>query len=282
MSARRARRALAAGVGAASVLIWTAQPARAEDKQVCLTSYVEAQKSRLHGALGRAAEELARCGESRCPAAVRDDCVRWLAEVQAATPSVVLSFTDGQGRDRGDVTVRIDGKLRATSLEGRALALDPGAHDFVLRSAEGVEIVQRLVVREGEHDRRIAFVAPAAQAHGTVARSRPVPTAVWPLVGVGAAGVATWAGFGLAALYAHPGLESTLSACKPSCPASDVHTVRTRFLVADVAAGVGLASLAGAAYLFFTRPEKPAIAGPLALDVTLSPAGGGGRFAWTF
>ena len=222
--------------------------------------------------------ELTHCGSSVCPAAVRDDCARWFAEVQAATPSLVVSFTDADGTERGDVSVAIDGETRAATLDGRALPVDPGAHRVLVSTARGERFSTSVLVREGEHDRRIDVQAPPRTP---AAPPRPVPPLAWGLGGVGLAGLATWGGFGLAALYAHPGLESTLSRCKPSCSSSDVSTVRTRFAVADIAAGVGVVSLAGAAYVFFTRP---AVSGSPAIrpELSFGPSQLGGSLRLTF
>ncbi len=260
--------------------------ARADEKAVCFSSYVDAQRDRKDGHLRKAASELTRCGSSLCPGAVRDDCVRWYTEVQAATPSLVVSFTDREGHDRSDVTLGVDGERRATSLDGRALAVDPGAHRLIITTPRGEAYSTRVLVREGEHDRRVMVQAPAAYV--SVAGSvRPVPPLAWALGGVGLAGLATWGGFGLAALYAHPGLESTLSACKPSCSSSDVSTVRTRFIVADIAGGLGLVSLAGAAFVFFTRPSLRDRAGDsvgwrFQPDLDVSAGGLRGALRWSF
>ena len=199
----------------------------------------------------------------------------WYAEVQAATPSLVVSFTDAGGRERSDASVTIDGEPRAPTLDGRALPVDPGTHRVELRVASGERFLATVLVREGERDRRVDVRAPVPEI--AVRRSRPVPPLTWALGGVGVAGVATWGTLGLVALYAHPGLESTLSSCKPGCPSSDVSTVRTRFAVADVAAGLGVLSLAGAAFVFFTRPTvtdaprvKPDVSfGPGGFDASL-------------
>jgi hypothetical protein len=253
----RAARPVVALVVAALALLSVPREARAGEKLVCLSSYVAAQEDRKDAHLRQAAIELTRCGNAECPGAVRDDCVRWYAEVEAETPSLVIAFIDAEGRDRNDVAVDIDGERRGTSLDGRALLVDPGAHQVQLTTASGVYRTS-VLVRQGEHDRHVTVRAPpAADAAANVGMRRPVPPLAWLLGGVGVAGLATWGGVGLAALYAHPGFETTLAQCKPSCSAGDVSTVRTRFAVADIAAAVGVVSFAGAAYVFFTRPSLP-------------------------
>lgn len=277
----------AAGAAAvASSFLAAPRLARADDKAVCFSGYVDAQRDRKDGHLRKAASELTRCGSSLCPGAVRDDCVRWYAEVQAATPGLVVSFTDSDGKDRSDVTVTLDGERRASSLDGRALPVDPGAHRLVITTPRGEAYSTRVLVREGEHDRRVMVQAPPRFVP-VAGSAPPVPPLAWALGGVGIAGLAAWGGFGLAALYAHPGLESTLSACKPGCSSSDVRTVHTRFVIADVAGGLGLVSLAGAAFVFFTRPtshERAAASTGWTFqpDLGVSADGVRGTVRWTF
>ena len=273
---------LAVAMAVSCALTAVPRRARADEKSVCLESYVSAQKDRRSAHLREAAIELTRCGASACPGTLRDDCVRWYAEVQAATPSLVISFTDRDGKDRSDVAVTVDGERRAGALDGRALAVDPGTHRLALMTVGGESFATAVLVREGEHDRRVIVQAPPRAAAGVSGGSRPVPPLAWTLGGVGLAGLATWGGFGLAALYAHPGLDTDLARCKPSCASGDVSTVRSRFIVADVGAGVGLLTLAGAAFVLFTRPSATPATTALVPDVSFGREGVRAAIGWTF
>src|SRR5262249_6064277 len=84
--------------------------------------------------------------------------------------------------------------------------------------------------------------------------------------------------------------NSLSSSCAPFCSDAEVGEVRTRYILADVALGVGAASLVTAAALFFTRPESPARAASrpagTALDLQawqaweVRPRPGGATFGW--
>lgn len=240
------------------LLVTTTATSRADeeqDKRVCLSSYVEAQTARQDGKLHASRQALVLCGAATCPAAIRADCVRWLGEVDEAMPTIVLSCTGPDGRDRTDARVSIDGHLLAGHLDGRAVGVDPGAHVLRFELPEGGSVEKRIVAREGEHDRPVPGTFPLARHESPTPERppRPVPLASWILggVGVGALGVsATFAGI---AWFGDPGWNS-LQSCRGACNADDVSTVRTRFAVADVTAAVGVVALAIAAYLYLDRP----------------------------
>jgi hypothetical protein len=244
-----------------------------DDKRTCLSSYVQAQAARQDGKLRASRQSLAQCGAATCPLLIRNDCVRWLREVDDALPTVVLSCTGPDGRDRADARVTMDGAAVATRLDGHAMPVDPGDHVFRFELPEGGSIEQRAVVREGEHDRAIAGAFPrvASTSTGTTpvpAAARPVPTAVWILGGVGAASLAVSAVFASLAWFARPGWF----ACNHSCSQDDVNSVKTRFAVADVTGGIAIAALGAAAWLYFTRPAR-AEATPPQIGVTVAPQG---------
>ena len=212
---------------------------------------------------------------------IRNDCVRWLREVTDATPTVVLSATGPDGRDRSDVRVSVDAQPLASHLDGRPVAVDPGEHLFRFELGDGASVEKRVLVREAEHDRAVTATfersAPPPASAGTIGTvTRPVPTAAWVLGGVGATALLTSATFAGLAWFASPGWVSSQS-CKPGCSRSDVAIVQQRFAVADVTGALGLASVAAAAYFFLTRPERPAppvslTLAPRAVAVDLSGA----------
>lgn len=96
-------------------------------------------------------------------------------------------------------------------------------------------------------------VAPATteQPASPSTGSRPVPTAVWILGGIGIAGVGSFLGFGLSGLSQRSDLDDR---CKPSCPANDVDAMQRTYLIADISLAVGAVALAAALFVYFTRP----------------------------
>jgi hypothetical protein len=256
------------GLGAlvALAMITGAGAARAEpSKEECLTSFVEGQKARRSSELVRALEALHTCAAASCPAKIRVACAGWVAEVEPSVPTVVLAALGPDGRDLVDARVTIDGHPVDEALDGKARAIDPGVH-VVRWVAPGLgEVSQRIVIHEGEKNRRVVarfvpLATPVPRSAPRAAVTRPIPTIVYALGGVTVAGAAVFTFFGLSGRYGDPSL-ATLERCKPDCLATHpdaVQGVKTKFLVADIGLVTGLVSLGLGAYFFATRPSVSA------------------------
>jgi hypothetical protein len=235
-------------------------PARADlsgDKQACADAYEQGQRLRRDRALLESRARFVTCSRV-CPPALQSECAGWLDEVNRALPTVVLGARLADGSDVVDVHVLLDGRPFTDRLDGKAVELDPGEHTFSFRAARGETIEEHVVVREGEKERALAVVlgspapAPAQSSPpGTPPVTRPIPVAVWALLGLGAAGLGSFAGFGLAG---HSEQSSTLDACRPNCSPTQANDVLEKYRVADVSLGVAGAALAAATVLFLVRP----------------------------
>jgi hypothetical protein len=106
-----------------------------------------------------------------------------------------------------------------------------------------------------------------------------VPTAVYPLLGVGVAGLA---GFGVFAALGKSKQSDLEGSCSGHCSDADVSPMKTSYLIGDISAGVGVAALVGAAIVYMTRPAtKEATPGP-SLSVATGPVGTGAGAARSF
>ncbi len=256
-----ARLGLVAAMLSTSALAFADSPS----KEQCINAYQGAQVDMKQSALGAAREKLALCLSDGCPRSLQTDCALWLKEVDARRPSVVLSFKAHDGSDATGVLATIDGKPAAGKTDGRAFDVDPGEHVFVFLPQGEPAVSVKAVIREGEKSQRVAGVSsrhvaqPAREPSDprpTAARApteRPVPWPVYALGGVSLVGLGAFAGFGAAGASA----KSDLEVCRPSCLDTDVSSVRTKFIVADISLVVGVVALAGAAAFYFTRPEVP-------------------------
>lgn len=101
-----------------------------------------------------AREQLRTCGDTSCPALIRDDCAKRLDEPERAQPAIVFDAKDGAGRDLSAVHVTVDGRPFAERLDGAALKVDPGEHVFVFTVPDEPPVSQTFVVKEGEKERR--------------------------------------------------------------------------------------------------------------------------------
>jgi hypothetical protein len=270
-------------------------PAPSSSVQQCALAYENSQEHRRAGAISSARLEFARCEQDDCPAFIRSDCSRWSKEAEADQPTLIFSAKSGT-RDMLDVQVSTGGRVLVERLSERTVELDPGEYDFLFEATGGGAVVQHAVIAAGDKNRLVrAEFAPAAPVHTAAARPRRLPAAAptprmeasqseaaitpapgpgalpWLLFAVGAASVGAGGGLSVWGRSSETRLRDT---CSPNCTDSQVRAVRTKYLLADVSFGVGLASLSAAAYFFLRQPAPEHVAkGPLPLTVVASPRG---------
>lgn len=264
-------------LGAAVVtaaLVW-APEIHAQDRVACLRAYDEGQAARDERRLTRARAAFTTCASSSCPGVLRKDCLVWLDEVDMAMPSLVLRAVDGRGRDRADVRVELDGSLLMSELDGKAVAVDPGAHTLVIRAKGLPPAEQELVIAEGEKNRVLVVHLPEPEttpADTDVSSPRAAPetprppsrSLVVPLVlsgasvlALSAAGYFYWTG-----IQGGEALRDDCGSPTPSCSRRDVDDVHTKLLVGDVLLGAGLVAAAGLVlYLILSPPSSVAARG---------------------
>lgn len=274
---------------------WATDSAFADDVQGCIEAHELAQVARKEGRLLEARDKLLTCAHESCPSVLRKDCGPWLTEVTSSLPTVVVLAKGPDGSDLLDVRVSFDGKQIATSLDGRAIEVDPGVHVFRFET-DGQEPVERkVVIREGvkNHELTVRFgdvdAQPAAPSSsvGSVAdrdmeATRPVPVIVYVFGGLGVAGLATSVYFQAGGLSKRSELDDR--GCKPYCPVDDVDAAKRDILMGDIALGVGIASLGAATYFYLSRPsisDQKAGGRPL-IDVMGVPGGGMAAFRGQF
>jgi hypothetical protein len=264
----RACQSLVASLALGLAAIATAHVAHADEMDACIAAAEQSQVLRRDGHLRAAHEKLLVCARDTCPRAIHRDCKRWLGEVEVATPSVVIHAADAAGNDVLAGRVSVDGAPLEGALSGRAIPFDPGEHAIRIESG-GRVVEQRIVIRQGEHDRLITlrFAADAPPA------ARPIPAAAWVLGGVGAAGLATGAvlwGVGRgerATLYATCGVTH-------ACDEAAIDRARAKLVAGDIVFGVSLAAVGAAVWWGIAGSSAPAI------PVAATPVAGGGMMSW--
>jgi hypothetical protein len=261
--------------------------ATAAESTTCADSYEKAQEEKAAGHLKAALVQLKSCIDPTCPKFIRDDCVRWMDQTESALPTVVFAARR-DGKDLTDVEVASDGEPLLSSLDGKAVPVDPGSHDFSFSVPGFAPINRQMLIREGERNRIIdvEFGIP----HDSVASltsttsadaSRPGKPGAFTrylpygLAGLGALGVAGFALFGIEGNSQKGDLERS---CSPYCQSSQVDSVKTKYLLADTCLAVGLVSAGVATYLFLTRHSAGASGRDHATSIEFAPrtSGGGG------
>lgn len=250
----------------------------ADEKKACVAAVASAQALRAQSKLTAAREQLVICGREACPAAIRKDCQAWLPDVEGGIPTVVLG-AKLDGKDVTDVRVLEGERVVAESLDGKALALDPGPHKLRFERA-GASLDQDVVIVEGEKNRKVAVefvtvkekpVAPPPPAAPAPTPRAEIPTATWVLGGVGVVGLAGFAYFGL---KGKSEVNALRESCAPRCGKDESDAARRKYLYADIALGVSVVAI-GVAVVIAVTSSGPARETPkTALEGSVLPGGG--------
>jgi hypothetical protein len=159
-------------------LLAAAAPATADVlKAECIQANTTAQDARRDGKFSAAREQLRKCADPACPAMVRDDCTRRLDELEKAQPTIAFEVKDAAGADVTAISVTVDGKPLADTLEGKPLPVDSGKHVFAFRAAGRAPFERTFVLTEGEKGRRERIVLEAQSSPAVPTAPAPPPSA---------------------------------------------------------------------------------------------------------
>jgi len=179
----RENRILFTALSMLTTSLFAALPARAADPTTadCLSANDNSISLRSQHKLRAARAELLICAAANCPADIRNECARRVTEVNTSMPTIVFDAKDASGNDLSAVRVTMDGQVLVERLEGTALSIDPGEHNFVFETANQQPVQRQFVIREGEKERRerIQFATgqmpPVAGAAPVAAAPAPGP-----------------------------------------------------------------------------------------------------------
>lgn len=242
----------------------TAASAFADDA-ACIAASEQAIPLRSGGKLHDALKTLAICAAADCPAEVRTECTQRIEAIKSEMPSLIFSAKDGAGNDLANVKVTMDGAPLASSLDGRALVIDPGEHTFTFETPGQPPLEKKLVLRIGDRDRRENVVIgppPVVKPDAP----KPPPPSSWSTQktlaiasgGLGLVGVGLGAMFGA---YASSSQSKEKTDCSATaCPnyaqgSEDYKTAGKDATASTVAFAAGGVFLATAVVLWVTAPK---------------------------
>jgi hypothetical protein len=270
---------VSAGTLAALVLSVTTGRA-APTKEQCIDANSQAQKLRRESKLAAARQQLVSCSDPSCPTMVRGDCTTRLDEVQKAQPTLVLDVKSRSGDDLTDVKVTVDGEPFPVTLDGTAVAMDPGPHTITFEAAGFEPVTKSLVLKEAEKDRRerivlhrLPKVASDGSTTGSAGSLPDEPPSPEPshglgtqrllgvvVGGVGLAGIAVGSVFGLKAASEWSAQQSacgSASSCPDHSDAVTHHSNLTTDATISTWAFIGGGALvASGVLLFLTAPSR--------------------------
>ena len=239
----------------------------ADDKADCFDAAEKAQHLRNDKKLTEARQPLLTCSRDICPQQVRQDCVKWLNELDASTSTIVVQARDAQGKDLIDVKVYVDGKLLTPKLEGTAISVDPGAHKFRYELPDGTSQEDDVLVAEGEKNRVLrvdikgAGGGSSAQTGGNNGNTPP-PGGEQPATKgggpgpvpwiIGAVGLASLIGFGIIEIPIQSQYSDLKNGCgaTQSCTQAQESSLTSLYAPGAILLGVGIAGVVvGATWL---------------------------------
>jgi hypothetical protein len=259
--ATRSDRRISLSAGILLLVATGARSAHADSEvDACISAHADGQVLHKNKRLLAARAKFQACASDRCPGLIRDDCQRFGEQVDTSLPRLVLAASDEQGRVLTDVRVLLDNRPFVSRLDGRPLALDPGAHRLRFETTDGQSRELFVVAQENQDLRRISadFRKDNAQRPPSEPASA-VPTASYVLGGIGVLALGSFAYFGMRG-------NATKDCARP-CSQDEVDRMNSQYLIADISLGIGLVSLGAATYLLFTRPSPSA--SPSAAQVSL-------------
>jgi hypothetical protein len=253
-----------------TLLVASGPDSSASTKKECARTFELGQVSRRAGRLLEARQALIRCTQA-CPDVVKDQCARWLEELEPLIPSMVIVVRDDKGKDVAYAAIAVDQADVAASSFGQAIELDPGPHSISVTDARGSLLVrEEVVVIAGEKARRIELAvatAPVIDAPTIAVAPSPPPPAIvlseeppapgstasgpslltYLLGGTTLAAAGGSVGFGLVSHFERADL---LQNCARPCPESRLEPVHRNQIISDVflatavvALGLGVWSL---------------------------------------
>jgi hypothetical protein len=270
-------------VGASIAASLAGSDALADDRAACLQAASSGQTLRDAHKLVEARDQFRVCAGPQCPSIVQTQCAAWLADVEKALPTVVLTAKDAAGADLFDVKVSVDGAPLTARLDGAAVPLNPGPHAFHFELADGTSADQQVMVREGGKDQSIAAVLHRAGApEAPPLAAAPIPTTALPATpppsdgasqglggmriaalvvgGAGVVGVGVGSYFGLVAMSKkHDSDAQCPGGSSGPCSGTGVSLSKDAESAGNastIAFAVGLAALAGGAVLWLVAPTS--------------------------
>lgn len=228
-------------------------------KQECVLAFGESQRSRSDGKLLAARRLFVTCAREHCPEVTKRPCRKWLQEIEALVPSIIVQAKAGTGEDVVDVRVLLGDKVVKERLDGRPLELDPGTYTLRLEHPPDHPVEQRLLVVQGQRNRLVQVqlgTTPGGeptQPSSTALDADEVDEAgVSPLVwlGLGVAGVGVIVGAITGGVASSNYSELEEQCANEGCTQDEIdagelpaHISTASFVVAGVGAVVGVVSL---------------------------------------
>jgi hypothetical protein len=149
----------------------------------CVVSYKQGIALVQEQRLIEARKAMVMCSQPTCGVALRKECKIRFAQLKEEIPSVIPSATDEKGAPMTDVEVSMDGALLTAEVDGRAVEVNPGVHEFSFSNAKGIIGKQKIDIPVRQRNRPISVsLAGGAGEKSAAVAAAPAPTTAAPPV----------------------------------------------------------------------------------------------------
>jgi hypothetical protein len=146
-------RMLQIGACAAVLLAWVRPSYSAP--AACVAAWRNADELAKAGQLRLAKTTMLKCAHHTCGGTLHKECSRRVAEIEGDIPTVVPVVKDANGDPVTEVDMLMDGELLASRIDGRAVVVDPGTHEFTFQTPRGLIASYRTVILQGQRNRSL-------------------------------------------------------------------------------------------------------------------------------
>jgi len=151
----------------------SARSADAKQARLACTDAFEKAKEAANADHMRAANEwFALCAEATCSRSLQKRCTAVHTRIAALLPSVVPVVNDPTGSFEGGTEVRMDGEMLTTNLDGSAIVIDPGEHQFTFSKDGEIFATRKASIQKGQRGQIVS-----ATYQPKVAEPEPAPVA---------------------------------------------------------------------------------------------------------
>jgi hypothetical protein len=132
------------------------------EQKACAGIYRRAQVKAQAAHLREAKELLQRCARTACGTFLMQACTARYTQLDADIPSVVPVVTDAG--DGAAIEVSMDGEWLTSKIDGRAVPVDPGRHEFRFAKNGDVFATEEIMILPGQRNRPISVSMHPAEA----------------------------------------------------------------------------------------------------------------------
>lgn len=255
-------RVILATVVLASSLRVTSTFAAGSTKEMCIAAHVNGQDLRRAGNLSGAMSKFEFCAADACPGVVREDCVRRLAEVQRARPTVMFIGKTAESERLPRLRIGVDGAAPRIAAE-ELITLEPGEHRFDLVAEGFAPMTKRLTLLEGMHIREEIVFSRESRAGSAAAETESSSSRRTISYVVGGVGLASLVVAGVLGGVANGSYREARDHCGPDPRACQPGTeqmlddARDQRTTAFIFAATGAVLVVGALVVWLTAPSAP-------------------------